>query len=127
MDEERHRISLGMKDSYMTNNYENQSPTKQELDDIDHADSDKEGTQTDMLDNDSPGSKSLDIEYENAELPVLADVEARASILPLEVPLNDIEDSTMDNICERKEQAVDAELTEERNERRKKKKAREER
>lgn len=128
VDQERHRISLGIKDSYMSDNYETQPLSKQESRDPIHANDEKEGTQMDMLlDNDSPRIQCLDVEYENAELPVLANIEARASILPLEVPLNDIDDSAMDDISEKKEHADDAEITEEKNMRREKKKAKEER
>lgn len=128
VDEERHRISLGMKASYMTtDNYKILSPSDQESDDMVHENDNSDDMQTDILENDSPYIQSLDCEYQNGDLPVLANVEARASILPLEVPLDDdIEDLPVDGISEKKEHVDDADITEEKNKRREKKKAKEE-
>ncbi|GJY36315.1 hypothetical protein Tco_0421693 [Tanacetum coccineum] len=44
------------------------------------------------------------ISFENGKHPVLAEVESKASVLPLEVPLDETEDSPMDDRhCKKKE------------------------
>ncbi|CAL5377847.1 unnamed protein product [Camellia sinensis] len=81
VDEDRQRVSLRMKNSYFMSNYDIQAPSKQKYDDaIEEKD-----------------HMNLDFECENGQHPLPAEVEARASILPLEVPLDDIEKSDMVN------------------------------
>ncbi|PSS36280.1 RRNA biogenesis protein [Actinidia chinensis var. chinensis] len=129
VDEDRHRISLGMKNSYFSENYDVQAPSKKKSDDEDDENDHMVGTQLNMLPGSgSSGIQSFDIEYENGEHPVLADVEARASILPLEVPLDDIENSGMDDVIYQcKEQADDVNAIDEKSKRRAKRKEKEER
>lgn len=43
----------------------------------------------------------------NVSLPVLADVESRASVLPLDVQLDETEDSPMDDVGEQNPEPVD--------------------
>ncbi|XP_057496360.1 rRNA biogenesis protein RRP5 [Actinidia eriantha] len=129
VDEDRHRISLGMKNSYFSENYDVQPPSKKKSDDEDDENDHMVGTQLNMLPGSgSSGIQNFDIEYENGEHPVLADVEARASILPLEVPLDDIENSGMDDVIYQcKEQADDVNAIDEKSKRRAKRKEKEER
>lgn len=129
MDEEKHRITLGMKDSYFEGNDEIQAPSKQNSDDEvvgnDHIEFDR---LTSLPESGSSGIQNLAIDFGNGEHPILADVEARASILPLEVPLDDIESSGMDDVLSHDKELVDSVDTEdEKSKRRAKKKANEER
>ncbi|GFY93587.1 similar to RIBOSOMAL RNA PROCESSING 5 [Actinidia rufa] len=129
VDEDRHRISLGMKNSYFAENYDVQAPSKQKSDDEDDENDHMVDTQLNMLPGSgSSGIQNFDIEYENEEHPVLADVEARASILPLEVPLDDIENSGMDDvICQSKGQVDYVDAKDEKSKRQAKRKEKEER
>lgn len=129
VDEEKHRITLGMKDSYFEGNDEIQASSKQNSDDEvvgnDHIEFDR---LTLLPESGSSGIQNLAIDFGNGEHPILADVEARASILPLEVPLDDIESSGMDDVLSHDKELVDSVDTEdEKSKRRAKKKANEER
>ncbi|KAG5552270.1 hypothetical protein RHGRI_010375 [Rhododendron griersonianum] len=129
VDEEKHRITLGMKDSYFEGNDEIQARSKQNSDDEvvgnDHIEFDR---LTLLPESGSSGIQNLAIDFGNGEHPILADVEARASILPLEVPLDDIESSGMDDVLSHDKELVDSVDTEdEKSKRRAKKKANEER
>ena len=129
VDAERHRISLGMKNSYLTGDYDIQAPSKPKSDDAISRNDYVEGTQlTTLLESSSSGIQNLDIQCENGDRPVLAKVEERASILPLEVPLDDMENSGLDDdVCKNNEHVDDADTGDEKNKRRAKKKAKEER
>ncbi|CAL5321795.1 unnamed protein product [Camellia sinensis] len=111
MDEDRQRVSLRMKNSYFMSNYDIQAPSKQKYDDaIEEKD-----------------HMNLDFECENGQHPLPAEVEARASILPLEVPLDDIEKSDMVNAaCQNIEHVDDADAVDQKNKSQAKKKANEE-
>ncbi|KAI3518805.1 hypothetical protein L1887_07619 [Cichorium endivia] len=82
VDEERQRISLGMKGSYFDTDRDvgNHSPDASE-----DADSDSNS--------DEPTPESV-IPISNGEHPVLAEVESRASVLPLEVTLDEEDDDS---------------------------------
>ncbi|CAL5418123.1 unnamed protein product [Camellia sinensis] len=112
VDEDRQRVSLRMKNSYFMSNYDIQAPSKQKYDDaIEEKD-----------------HMNLDFECENGQHPLPAEVEARASILPLEVPLDDIEKSDMVNAaCQNIEHVDDADAVDQKNKSQAKKKANEER
>ncbi|CAL5321258.1 unnamed protein product [Camellia sinensis] len=112
VDEDRQRVSLRMKNSYFMSNYDIQAPSKQKYDDgIEEKD-----------------HMNLDFECENGQRPLPAEVEARASILPLEVPLDDIEKSDMVNAaCQNIEHVDDADAVDQKNKSQAKKKANEER
>ncbi|CAL5418093.1 unnamed protein product [Camellia sinensis] len=111
VDEDRQRVSLRMKNSYFMSNYDIQAPSKQKYDDaIEEKD-----------------HMNLDFECENGQHPLPAEVEARASILPLEVPLDDIEKSDMVNAaCQNIEHVDDADAVDQKNKSQAKKKANEE-
>ena len=129
MDEDRHRISLGMKNSYFMGNHYTQSDSKQNSMDVfdkyDHI----LGTQLTILaESGLSGIQNFDIEAENAEIPILANVEARASVPPLQVSLDDIERSGMNDVsCQNKENIDHSDATDEKRKRKEKKKAKEER
>lgn len=129
VDEERHRITLGMKDSYFSDIDEIQAPSKQNSDAaVDGSDYIVLDELTILPENNSSGIQHLDVDFGNGEHPILADVEARASILPLEVPLDDIDSSGMDDVLSHDKEHVDSLDTEdEKSKRRAKKKANEER
>ncbi|KAL7225150.1 hypothetical protein ACSBR1_020517 [Camellia fascicularis] len=129
VDEDRQRISLGMKNSYFMSNYDIQAPSKQKYDDAIEEKDHMVGTQLTMLpDRGSLGMQNLDFECENGQHLLLAEVEARASILPLEVPLDDIEKSDMVNAaCQNIEHVDDADAVDQKNKSQAKKKANEER
>ncbi|CAL5439115.1 unnamed protein product [Camellia sinensis] len=112
VDEDRQRVSLRMKNSYFMSNYDIQAPSKQKYDDaIEEKD-----------------HMNLDFECENGQHPLPAEVEARASILPLEVPLDDIQKSDMVNAaCQNIEHVDDADAVDQKNKSQAKKKANEER
>ena len=119
MDKDRHRVSLGMKSSYFSETIDIQKPPKQSSDDAITENSYTVGNWN--LDN-------LNVECENGEHQILAEVEARASVLPLEVPLDDIEAIDTDKQVNQNIESVDnPEALDEKNKRRAKKKAREER
>uniref|UniRef100_A0A5B7AEH9 rRNA biogenesis protein RRP5 n=1 Tax=Davidia involucrata TaxID=16924 RepID=A0A5B7AEH9_DAVIN len=129
VDVERHRISLGMKDSYFGDDTEIQTTSKQRSDDTIKENGFTGGTQLIMLpDSSSAGIHNLGIECENGEHPILAETEARASVLPLEVPLDDVEYSDIHNVVSQdRDHLDDTDTTDEKNKKRAKKKAREER
>ncbi|CAL5409180.1 unnamed protein product [Camellia sinensis] len=128
---DRQRISLGMKNSYFMSNYDIQAPSKQKYDDAIEEKDHMVGTQLTMLpDRGSLGMQNLDFECENGQHLLLAEVEVRASILPLEVPLDDIEKSDMVNAaCQNIEHVddADADAVDQKNKSQAKKKANEER
>ncbi|XP_028057654.1 rRNA biogenesis protein RRP5-like isoform X2 [Camellia sinensis] len=115
--------------SYFMSNYDIQAPSKQKYDDAIEEKDHMVGTQLTMLpDRGSLGMQNLDFECENGQHLLLAEVEARASILPLEVPLDDIEKSDMVNAaCQNIEHVDDADAVDQKNKSQAKKKANEER
>lgn len=114
VDEERHRISLGMKNSYIKET----TPKNGFVDD----------TQlSTFLENDSREIQNLDVEYEDEEYPVLSQVESRASILPLEVDLDDVNHSNLDDaVGQNHIYTNETNTIDEKSKRRAKKKAKEE-
>ncbi|KAG6700889.1 hypothetical protein I3842_08G135300 [Carya illinoinensis] len=126
VDEQRCRISLGMKGSYMGDGIDFQLPSQQEPDEAI-----RENGFTTLLT--SPGSsllgaQSMDTEDENGDCPILAQAESRASIPPLEVSLDDIDQSSIDNLVGQDQENIDEATTvHEKNKRQAKKKAKKER
>lgn len=129
MDEETHRITLGMKDSYFEGHDDIQAPSKQKSDaSVDGNDYIEFDPLTSLPESSSSGIQNLAIDFGNGEHPILADVEARASIPPLEVPLDDIESSGMDDVLSHDKKLVESVgIEDEKSKRRAKKKANEER
>lgn len=128
MDEERRRISLGMKSSYFCDNTDNLKPSDQRSDDAfgdNHILADSQMT---LPPSNSPMLQNVDIRSENGKHPIIAQVESRASILPLEVTLDDVEDSPVNNAVGQSLENIDnTDTIDEKNNRRAKKKAKEER
>ena len=126
VDEQRHRVSLGMKNSYMGDSSDNELPSKQESDEAIRENGFSDNTQMVTF----PGRnllelQNLDIDGEDGECLVLAQAESRASIPALEVSLDDIDQTEMDNLNQ--EQIYEADTINEKNMRRSKKKDKEER
>nr|XP_043631998.1 rRNA biogenesis protein RRP5 isoform X2 [Erigeron canadensis] len=90
IDEERERISLGMKKSYFDTSADFGTPANQGSDSSDEEDSEFD-------DQDPSAFHGPVISFDNGKHPVLAAVESRASILPLEVPLDETEESLVDD------------------------------
>ncbi|RVX09623.1 rRNA biogenesis protein RRP5 [Vitis vinifera] len=114
VDEERHRISLGMKNSYIKETTQNNG----------FVDDTQLST---FLENNSREIQNLDVEYEDEEYPVLSQVESRASILPLEVDLDDVNHSNLDDaVGQNHIYTNETNTIDEKSKRRAKKKAKEE-
>ncbi|KAL8246480.1 hypothetical protein R6Q59_007696 [Mikania micrantha] len=90
IDEERQRISLGMKGSYLDTITDVGTSTNHGSDSFNenHSESDDETPS---------GVQQPLILFGNGNHPVLAEVESRASVLPLDVPLDEPEDSPMND------------------------------
>ncbi|XP_022743667.1 rRNA biogenesis protein RRP5 isoform X2 [Durio zibethinus] len=125
LDEERHRISLGMKKSYFADDIDNQIHSKEESDEeIEGSGVMDDGRSIILTDN----PHGMDIEFEAGASSVLAQAESRASIPPLEVTLDDIEHSDMDILVSQNQTNSNEAVTiDEKNKRLAKKKAKEER
>ncbi|KAK9266592.1 hypothetical protein L1049_021657 [Liquidambar formosana] len=129
VDEERKRISLGMKTSYIKE-VDIQTPLKQRSYEAIKENDSIDDTQLAMFsESDLPGFQNMDIECAaDGDCPVLAQAESRASILPLEVTLDEIEHSDVDNVVSQNEAHInDAETMDEKKKSRANKKAKEER
>ncbi|XP_065632266.1 rRNA biogenesis protein RRP5 [Quercus suber] len=129
VDEQRHRISLGMKNAYIEDNDDIELPSKQESDEATRENGSIDDTRLVTFPGSSLiGLQNMDIEGENGDCLVLAQVESRASIPPLEVSLDDIDQPDMDNLVSSNQAQIDeADTINEKNKRRPKKKAKEER
>lgn len=57
------------------------------------------------------GAQSMDTEDENGGCPIVAQAESRASIPPLEVSLDDIDESNIDNLVGQDEENIDEAAT----------------
>ncbi|CAK9145936.1 unnamed protein product [Ilex paraguariensis] len=126
VDEDRHRISLGMKRSYLGDDIDTQTPSRQRSDDA-IEDNDLVGTES-MHQNNISKIKNVDILSEVEEHPILAEMESRASVLPLEVPLDDEDNSEMDNIVNQQRECInEAKTIDEKNKKLAQKKTREDR
>lgn len=128
MDKDRHRISLGMKDVYIMENNDLQTSSEQDPDEDIIENGITDGSLSAMF----PGSSSfctqnMDVEYENAEPQFLAQAESRASVPPLEVTLDDIEQFNGDNIVSQDQEHPDVDTVNEKKKQLTKKKAKEER
>ncbi|KAL2923175.1 rRNA biogenesis protein RRP5 [Bienertia sinuspersici] len=117
VDVERHRISLGMKSSYFSN---------------EEHDTGSEMVEDDSVENpitmvDIPQNALIDSTFDLEDGSALIQVESRASVLPLEVALDDIEDEEVSVQPDSKEaNANGSKATDEKSRRRDKKKAKEE-
>ncbi|OVA06347.1 Ribosomal protein S1 [Macleaya cordata] len=103
VDPERHRISLGMKNLNLRDDVDDDTSVdihlNSNLNEATDSDSDAFDSQIPMLQQSSvPGTQVADDECANGEYPVLAQVESRASVLPLQVTLDDMDGSGLDNV-----------------------------
>ncbi|GMJ14782.1 Ribosomal RNA Processing 5 [Hibiscus trionum] len=123
LDEVKQRISLGMKNSYFTD----------DIDITEKVDSDEDFEETDVMDDEAQSmlltdsTPGMNIEYESGASSVLAQAESRASIPPLDVTMDDIEHSDIDILSSHNQANNEASTIDEKNKRREKKKAKEER
>ncbi|CAN1306960.1 rRNA biogenesis protein RRP5 [Linum perenne] len=92
VDEERRRISLGMTNLDTDNNTDESESDEGEEEDGGDSDDDSD-TNIVLL----PEGHNSDSEDENEEHPILAEAESRASIPPLEVTLDDMEEDEVDD------------------------------
>ena len=122
MDEERHRISLGMKSLDNENDMDILSFKEESSEAI----GDDSGSQP--HESSSLAVEGMDIESENEECAVLAQAESRAFIPPLDVTLDDLENSDMDGAIDQNQKDVDeTKIIDKKEKRQAKKKANEER
>ncbi|KAL4342371.1 hypothetical protein GQ457_08G016920 [Hibiscus cannabinus] len=125
LDEEKHRISLGMKNSYLTD----------DIDITEKEDSDEDIEETDVMDEEARSilltdstPTGMNIEYESGASSVLAQAESRASVPALEVTMDDIEHDDLDVLISQNQADNNNVITiDEKSKRREKKKAKEER
>ncbi|KAG8646904.1 rRNA biogenesis protein RRP5 isoform X3 [Manihot esculenta] len=126
VDEERRRISLGMKNLAVGNDIDI-LPSKAESDDTISESGTIDDSGSKPQESSSPGIRGMDIESENEECPILAQAESRASIPPLDVTLDDMEHSDVDDVIDKnKEDIGEAKIVDEKKKKREKK-AKEER
>ncbi|KAH9737715.1 rRNA biogenesis protein RRP5 [Citrus sinensis] len=126
VDKEKRRISLGMKSSYFKNDADNlQMSSEEESDEaIEEVGS---YNRSSLLENSSVAVQDMDMESEDGGSLVLAQIESRASVPPLEVNLDD-EQLDMDNgISQNQRHTDEAKTIDEKNNRHAKKKEKEER
>ncbi|KAI5671713.1 hypothetical protein M9H77_12077 [Catharanthus roseus] len=92
VDKERNRVSLGMKNSYLHSDMEVQETSELDSDNAidENHDGGPEATSLSVIENSH-------MQSENGKHPILADLESRASIPPLDVPLDDMEIADVDN------------------------------
>ncbi|KAE9590105.1 putative ribosomal protein S1 [Lupinus albus] len=115
VDEERQRISLGMKSSYMG-------------DDSDLEMTSEQGSEEPVPDSSLLETGNEDIEGEAGQFPILSQAKERASILPLEVVLDDLDEFDVSNNNTQSEvQANEKSTIDEKQKRREKVKAKKER
>ncbi|XP_021893902.1 rRNA biogenesis protein RRP5 isoform X2 [Carica papaya] len=127
VDEERHRVSLGMKGSYLRDNIDLQMSPKQESKEAVTEDGSGEGNIT-FQESGANGVQMTDALCEKEASLVLAQMESRASVPPLDVTLDDREHSEDDNLpCQSQKLIKEADAVDERKDRWEKKKAKEER
>jgi len=129
VDEQRHRISLGMKDSYIGSDIDIRLPSKQQPDEAMRENGFSEDTTLVSFPSSSLlGFQNMDIDGEKEKFPVLAQAESRASVPPLEVSLDDIDQPDTGNLVSQDQEHIDeAVAIHERSTRRAKKKVKEER
>ncbi|KAK3019414.1 hypothetical protein RJ639_004664 [Escallonia herrerae] len=130
VDEDRHRISLGMKSSYLAGDHtDDETPQIRKFDDaIEDSDIVAGNDLTLLPQTSSAGLTNVDVHYENQKHSVLAEAESRASIPPLEVSLDDVENSAMDiTVTEDVKNTEITDTIEEKTKRRAMKKAKEQR
>nr|GMD39703.1 rRNA biogenesis protein RRP5 isoform X1 [Ipomoea batatas] len=128
VDKDRHRISLGMKNSYFRDDdgEDIQTTSRQSINKTDKGNNVLIGTHSTVFPESS--SADIDVSVVNTTDNILTEVESRASIPPLEVPLDDIENSDIDDAVNKNpDHTGGADTTDEKDEKRAMKKAKKER
>lgn len=128
VDKDRHRISLGMKNSYFRDDdgEDIQTTSRQSINKTDKGNNVLIGTHSTVFPESS--SADIDVSVVNTTDNILTEVESRASIPPLEVPLDDIENSDIDDAVNKNpDHTGGADTTDEKDKKRAMKKAKKER
>ena len=129
VDEERRRISLGMKKSYIGDSSEvhNFSGHSEDDEAIDDSAAMYSSLPTVQQNNNSPSTQKV-FNQEDDGPPILSQAESRASVLPLQVSLDVSEGSDMDAEANEKQDTIEENnLVAKKRDRRERKKAKEER
>lgn len=122
VDEERNRVSLGMKKSYFKDEETLQMISRQSLDDdVEKNSSMVVAVSKTLLQSTSASIVNSNLEVESGYHSMLADFENRALVPPLEVLLDDVEIPDNEVDVDHLPNAADAEIIEEKNKRAKKK------
>lgn len=127
MEKERNRISLGMKDSYIGNCTAVNVTSDHDSDGGFGGNSAINDYQLSMLQNDDLPASNLQGEHEESDLPVLSQADSRAHVPPLEVTLDDMEGSELEDAVIGTKENHDEQKIVEKNRRRERKKMKEER
>ncbi|KAL5741947.1 hypothetical protein ACOSP7_028679 [Xanthoceras sorbifolium] len=106
VNEEKRRISLGMKSSYFKDDTALQIASEEESDES-IEETDVHDKSLILSDSSSFAVQNMVVECENGEPLVLAQAESRASVPPLEVTLEDIEESEIDNVVSQSQEHID--------------------
>nr|GMD47877.1 rRNA biogenesis protein RRP5 isoform X1 [Ipomoea batatas] len=128
VDKDRHRISLGMKNSYFRDDdgEDIQTTSRQSINKTDKGNNVLIGTHSTAFPESS--SADIDVSVVNTTDNILTEVESRASIPPLEVPLDDIENSDIDDAVNKNpDHTGGVDTTDEKDKKRAMKKAKKER
>ncbi|KAG9456393.1 hypothetical protein H6P81_000901 [Aristolochia fimbriata] len=125
VDEERQRVALGMKNSYMEDNlsiptHPLDEPLKGNFT-IDHSESGS------LQDHNLANNRDTSFDQANCSFEVFDQLESRTSILPLSVPLDDMEDSDTENTVTQTEDETTKNNNAELNRKKQKKKEKEKR
>ncbi|XP_026418043.1 rRNA biogenesis protein RRP5-like isoform X1 [Papaver somniferum] len=131
VDPEQHRISLGMKNLIAVGDVNDDASvdlmSNQDSGEATDCDSDSDGSQT-LQENDIPDNFSVDEDCTNEVYPFVMELESGDPVLPLEVTLDDVDDSGLDNIENgMMEHVNDGDFNAEKNKKPMRKKAKEER
>eukprot|EP00268_Persea_americana_P004314 TRINITY_DN1135_c1_g1_i2.p1 TRINITY_DN1135_c1_g1~~TRINITY_DN1135_c1_g1_i2.p1 ORF type:complete len:1393 (+),score=282.83 TRINITY_DN1135_c1_g1_i2:3381-7559(+) len=127
VEKERNRISLGMKDSYIGNCTAVNVTSDHDSDGGFGGNSAIDDYQLSMLQNDDLPASNLQGEHEESDLPVLSQADSRAHVPPLEVTLDDMEGSELEDAVIGTKENHDEQKIVEKNRRRERKKMKEER
>ncbi|KAK1575786.1 hypothetical protein Q3G72_008289 [Acer saccharum] len=125
VNEERRRISLGMKSSYFSDGTALQIDSDEESDEA-IEETDVHEKSLILSDSSSLAVQNMVVEYENGES-LLAQAKSRSSVPPLEVTLDDIEQSDIDNVASQSQEHIDEANVEVEKKQRSNKKTKEER
>lgn len=124
VDAERHRFSLGMKDTYIIEGDNVQEPSRVEA--VIENGLTNNTKIISLCESGFLGEHNLDVDCQNMEFPVLAQIESRSSVPPLEVTLDDMDHSDLGNRTDQTHHIDRVDALDEKSKRLAKKKANEE-